>query len=103
MCDRLDLLLKKRFMDEMQSNRKSINKDFMKDVAPTKAPEEVLQENTLPMQARRFQNFVKQSSTNNEALVEIMEAEEPSITIPPRQKISDKPTNIQKNGKELQE
>ena len=30
MCTRLEKQLKKRFLDEMQSNRKGINKDFMK-------------------------------------------------------------------------
>ena len=58
MCNRLEVVLKKRFMDEMQSSRKSINKDFMKDVEPkdlnSKAPEEVLQENSFPMKARRI-------------------------------------------------
>ena len=52
------------------------------------------------MKARRIQNFVK-SGTNNEALVEIKEAEEPSITLPPRQHIADKPANMQKSEKEL--
>ena len=67
MCTRLEKLQKKRFMDEMQSNRKGINKDFMKtgEVKPSQAldknsknkkdqgPEEVLEENDFPMRARR--------------------------------------------------
>lgn len=31
MCDRLEKLLKRRFIDEMQSKSKALNKDFMKE------------------------------------------------------------------------
>ena len=85
----------------MQPNRKSINKDFMnaseiskptiKETNPSKTkkdgPEEVLEESEFPRRARRVQNFVK-PSTNNEALVEIEEADEPSIHLPPKQRIA---------------
>ena len=128
MCTRLEKLKKKRFLDEMQSTRKGINKDFMKtgELKPTTqaleknlkgsthsnkkdlGPEEVLEESEFPMKARRVQNFVNtthpktnpnllvhhRSSKNNEALVEIEEAEEPSIHLPPKQRISDKPANM---------
>ena len=68
--------------------------------------EEVLEESEFPMKARRVQNFVStsqpktnllvhhRSSNNNEALVEIEEAEEPSIHLPPKQRLSDKPANM---------
>ena len=106
MCDRLEKVLKKRFMEEMQSsNKKGLNKDFMsqsdkrKEIT-SKGPEEVLQENSLPIRTRRVQNFIKPTNTNNpnagneEALVEIEEADEPSITLPPKQRIADKPANM---------
>ena len=38
-----------------------------------------------------------------EALVEIEEAEEPSITLPPEQRIQDKPANMQRGEKENSE
>ena len=126
MCTRLEKLKKKRFLDEMQSTRKGINKDFMKtgELKPASSaheknlkgsthsnkkdlgPEEVLEESEFPMKARRVQNFVStsqpktnllvhhRSSHNNEALVEIEEAEEPSIHLPPKQRLSDKPANM---------
>ena len=65
MCERLDKVLKKRFLEELQQTRKGLNKDFMKDSKKkndqvtnkdtnTKAVEEVLQENGFPMKARRI-------------------------------------------------
>jgi len=71
----------------MKDKGKSDPCGYSKDTNP-RATEEVLQENGFPMKARRIQNFVK-NGTNNEALVEIKETDEPSITLPPRQHISD--------------
>jgi len=74
----------------MQYSRKSINKkEFWNsteleksDIKKKNGPEEVLEETDFPKKARRIQNFVKHNN-NNEALVEIEEADEPSISIPP--------------------
>mmetsp|Transcript_25433 Transcript_25433/g.31809 ORF Transcript_25433/g.31809 Transcript_25433/m.31809 type:complete len:99 (+) Transcript_25433:18-314(+) len=64
MCERLEKVLKKRFIEEMQSNKKGLNKNFMKETrngdplvrkeANSKTNEEVLQENGFPMKARRI-------------------------------------------------
>ena len=68
MCGRLEKLKKKRFQEEMQSSRKSLNKDFKAASKPLSSQskhkrdgdaEEVLQEDELPRQTRRVQNFVK--------------------------------------------
>ena len=116
MCGRLEKLKKKRFLDEMQSNKKGINKEFMKtgEIKPREPldKEEVLEESDFPMKARRVQNFVNQGPQksggslpqnkhyNREALVEIEETEEPSIHMPPKQRITDKPANMQNRDDE---
>ena len=55
------------------------------------------------MKARRVQNFVKSSQANNEPLVKITEGEENTMTLPPKQKTADKPANMQKSDKEIEE
>ena len=90
----------------MQSSRKIINKAFVnKPLSQSKSKreataEEVLQEDEMPKQARRVQNFVK--SPKNEALVEIAETDEPSITVPPKQRITEKPDRLDtENGAKI--
>jgi len=107
MCQRLEKVMKKRFAEQMQSSQVVINKEFMKNKGETlaKGPEEVLEENVLPLKARRMQNFIKSAQFNEEALVEIEEADEPNITLPRKQRIAiaDKPANMQRDDKEAEE
>ena len=57
----------------------------MKEQAPpqanAKGPEEVLQEDGLPMKPRRVQNFIKSNQKTKETLMEIEEIEEPSFHV----------------------
>ena len=55
MCERLEKLMKKRFLEEMAGERKSLNKDFLntqaargRNLFKDDGPEEVLEESEIP-------------------------------------------------------